>query len=126
VPVINFNAKPADLFSPFATLIVQNETNRGAYLLEGSSRKMNQNGTTMINPGAETYELNLLKQRALTIGNLNIDLSLGAANYIPIPEYQYEAGYNYQVRIRQGGSPEIVRLGESDNDDFSIQLVNER
>jgi hypothetical protein len=87
---------------------------------------MNQNGTTMINPGAETYELNLLKQRALTIGNLCVDLSLGAAHYIPIPEYEYQAGYNYQVRIRQGGNPEIVRLGESNNDDFSIQLVNER
>ncbi|MDR0669369.1 MAG: hypothetical protein LBF95_04735 [Treponema sp.] len=125
-PVINFNSKPADLFSPFATLIVTNETNRGAYLLEGSSRKTNQNGTTMINPGSETYELNLQKQRALVIGGLNVDLSLGAANIINIPEYTYEAGNNYQIRIRQGAVPEVVPLGASDNDDFSIQLVNER
>jgi hypothetical protein len=125
-PVINFNSKPADLFSPFATLIVSNESSRGAYLLSGSSRLTNQNGTTMINPGNETYELNLQKQRFLRIGGLNADLSLGAANVIPIPEYEYEAGHNYQVRIRQGASPEIIKLGASDNDDFGIRLVNER
>jgi hypothetical protein len=127
IPIINFNAIPATLFSPFATLVVTNETSRGAYLLEGSSRKTNQNGTTMINPGSETYELNLQKQPRLRIGGLSVDLSLGAANVIRIPEYDYEAGYNYQVRIRQGGAaPELIRLGKSDNDDFSIQLVNER
>jgi hypothetical protein len=127
IPVINFDSKPADLFSPFATLIVTNETNRGAYLLEGSNRKTNQNGTTMINPGSETFELNLQKQRSLRIGGLNVDLSLGAANVIRIPEYTYEAGYNYQVRVKQGSAePEIIALGPSDNNDFSIQLVNER
>jgi hypothetical protein len=126
-PILNFDNAPADLFSPFATLIVTNETTRGAYLLEGSSRKTNQNGTTMINPGSETYELNLQKQPRLRIGGLNVDLSLGAANVIRIPEYEYEAGYNYQVRIRQGGTAsEVIRLGQSSNDDFSIQLVNER
>ena len=125
-PVINFSSKPADLFSPFATLIVTNESNRGAYLLNGSSRMTNQNGTTMINPGSETYELNLQKQRLLRIGGLNIDLSLGAANVIRIPEYEYEAGHNYQVRVRQGATPEIISLGASDNDVFGIQLVNER
>jgi hypothetical protein len=126
IPVINFNSKPADLFSPFATLIVTNETTRGAFLLSGSSRLTNQNGTTMINPGNETYELNLQKQRFLRIGGLNVDLSLGVANIIQIPEYDYEAGYNYQVRIRQGAAPEIIRLGASENNDFGIQLVNER
>ncbi|MDR1257233.1 MAG: hypothetical protein LBJ86_05760 [Spirochaetaceae bacterium] len=126
-PVITFDSKPANLFSPFATLIVTNETNRGGYLLEGSSRKSNQNGTTMINPGSETYELNLQKQPRLRIGGLSVDLSLGAANVIRIPEFDYEASYNYQVRIRQdGAAPEVIRLGKSDNDDFSIQLVNER
>jgi hypothetical protein len=126
-PIINFDSKPADLFSPFATLIVTNETNRGAYLLEGSSRKTNQNGTTMVNPGSETYELNLQKQRSLTLGGLSVDLSLGAANIIRIPEYTYEAGYNYQVRIRQGGeATQIIKLNKSDNDDFTILLVNER
>jgi hypothetical protein len=126
-PIINFDSKPTDLFSPFATLIVLNETDRGAYLLEGSSRKTNQNGTTMFNPGPETYELNLQKQPRLRIGGLSVDLGLGAANVIRIPEYEYEAGYNYQVRIRQGGTAsEVIRLGQSSNDDFSIQLVNER
>jgi hypothetical protein len=126
-PTINFDAVPANLFSPFATLVVTNETTRGAYLLEGSSRKTNQNGTTMINPGSETYELNLQKQPMLRIGGLSVDLSLGAANVIRIPEFDYEAGFNYQVRIRQGGAaPEVIRLGKSDNNDFSIQLVNER
>ena len=125
-PVINFDSKPASLFSPFATLIVTNETNRGAYLLEGSSRKTNQNGTTMINPGSETYELNLQKQERLKIGGLRVDLSLGAANTIAVPEYEYEAGYNYQIRVRQGLPAEVTRLSKSDSNDFGIILVNER
>jgi hypothetical protein len=116
----------ANLFSPFATLVVTNETTRGAYLLEGSSRKMSQSGNTMINPGSETFELNLQKQSFLRIGGLNVDLSLGAANHIRIPEYEYEAGYNYQVRVRQGAVPEVIRLGKSDTNNLSIQLVNEQ
>jgi hypothetical protein len=127
VPVVNFDGSPSGLFSPFATLIVTNETDRGGYLLEGSSRKTNRNGTRMVNPGSETYELNLQKQERLTIGGLSFDLSLGQANNIPIPEYEYEAGYNYQVRIRAGGQPATVeRLNKSDIDEFVINLVNER
>jgi predicted phosphodiesterase len=76
-PVINFDSTPASMFSPFATLIVTNETDRGLYLLQGSSCKINQNGTTMINPGSETYELNLQKQSHLVVGGLKIDVGLG-------------------------------------------------
>jgi hypothetical protein len=126
VPVINFDSSPAGLFSPFATLIVTNETTRGGYLLQGSSRKTNKNGTTMVNPGSETYELNLEKQEHLSIGGMSFDLSLGAANYIPIPEYDYQAGYNYQVRIRQGQPASVTQLNKSDVDEFVIILVNER
>jgi uncharacterized protein YceK len=126
IPIVNFEARPANLFSPFATLVVTNETDRGAYMLNGSSRMTNQNGTTMINPGSETYELNLQKQQSLTIGGLNIDLSLGASNYIKVPEAVYEAGYNYQVRVRQGAPAVVTKMGKSQTDDLSIQLVNER
>jgi hypothetical protein len=126
IPVVNFDANPAGLFSPFATLVVTNETNRGGYLLQGSNRKTNQNGTTMVNPGSETYELNLQKQERLVIGGLQFDLGLGQANNVPIPEYNYESGYNYQVRIRQGQSAVVTRLNKSDTNDLTIQLVNER
>jgi hypothetical protein len=126
VPVINFDSNPAGLFSPFATLIVTNETSRGGYLLQGSNRKTNKNGTTMINPGSETFELDLQKQEHLPIGGMFFDLSLGQANNIPIPEYDYQAGYNYQVRIRQGQPAAITQLNKSDTDEFVIVLVNER
>jgi len=124
-PVVNFDSTPANLFSPFATLIVTNETNRGVYLLQGSSRKTNQNGTTMINPGSETYELNLQKQKNLTIGGLKIDAGLGQANVMDIPEFKYEAEYTYQVRIRQGTTPRIERLGKSDTNNLALTLLNE-
>ncbi|GBU28668.1 hypothetical protein R84B8_02228 [Treponema sp. R8-4-B8] len=124
-PVVNFDTTPANLFSPFATLIVTNETNRGVYLLQGSSRKTNQNGTTMINPGSETYELNLQKQASLTIGGLKIDAGLGQANVMDIPEYKYEAEYTYQVRIRQGAIPKIEKLGKSDTSALALSLLNE-
>jgi len=124
-PVVNFDTTPANLFSPFATLIVTNETTRGVYLLQGSSRKTNQNGTTMINPGSETYELNLQKQSSLTIGGLKIDAGLGQANTMDIPEYKYEAEYTYQVRIRQGAVPKIERLSKSDTHSLALSLLNE-
>jgi hypothetical protein len=124
-PIINFDSTPANLFSPFATLIVTNETTRGVYLLQGSSRKTNQNGTTMINPGSETYELNLQKQASLTIGGLKIDAGLGQANVMDIPEFRYEAEYTYQVRIRQGAAPRIERLGKSDVNNLALNLLNE-
>jgi hypothetical protein len=125
IPVVNFDATPANMFSPFATLIVTNETDRGVYLLQGSSRKTNQNGTTMINPGSETYELNLQKQSHLVIGGMAIDPGLGQTNTIEIPEYDYKAEYNYQVRIRQGARPVIAELGKSDISDLALRLLNE-
>ena len=124
-PVINFDSTPANLFSPFATLIVTNESNRGVYLLQGSSRKTNQNGTTMINPGSDTYELNLMKQSRLIIGGMAIDPVLGQANVVPIPDYEYRAEYTYQIRFRQGAQPAIVELGRSDTNNLAINLLNE-
>ena len=125
IPIVNFDSTPAGLFSPFAAIIVTNETNRGAYLLQGSSRMTNQNGTTMINPGSETYELNLQKQASLTIGGLAIDLNLGAANNLRIPEYRYEAEYTYQIRVREGAVPTVTSLGKSDTSSLALSLLNE-
>jgi hypothetical protein len=124
-PVVNFDAIPANMYSPFAALIVTNETNRGAYLLQGSSRMTNQNGSTMINPGTETYELNLQKQPHLVIGGLKVDYSLGQANVVPIPEYDYKAEYNYQIRLRQGAAPVITEMGKSDTSEPMLTLLNE-
>jgi len=125
IPVVNFDSTPANLFSPFATVIVTNETNRGAYFLHGSSRMTNQNGTQMINPGSETYELNLQKQPRLVIGGLSVDLTLGQANVIRIPEQAYRAEYSYQIRIRQGAAPVVTELGRSDTNNLAIHLLNE-
>ena len=124
-PIVNFDSTPANLFSPFAAVIVTNETNRGAYLLQGSSRMTNQNGTQMINPGSETYELDLQKQATLTIGGMAVDLGLGQANNIRIPENRYRAEYSYQIRIRQGAAPIITELGKSDTSSLNLSLLNE-
>jgi hypothetical protein len=126
MPIVNFDYDTSQLFSPFATLIVTNETTRGAYLLQGSSRLTSTSGMRMINPGNETFELNLQKQEHLSIGGLAIDLSLGAQNYLNIPENDYQAGYNYQVRVRNDGVPlSVTQLNKSETDQFAIQLVNE-
>jgi hypothetical protein len=124
-PVITFDSTPASMFSPFATLILTNETDRGLYLLQGSSRKTNQNGTTMVNPGSETYELNLQKQSHLVIGGMKIDAGLGQAENLDIPEYDYQAEYNYQIRVRRGAQPVIVELGKSDTTTPALTLLNE-
>jgi len=124
-PVVTFDSTPASLFSPFANLIITNESNRGVYLLQGSSRKTNQNGTTMINPGSETYELNLMKQPSLVIGGMAIDPVLGQANVVPIPDFEYKAEYTYQIRFRQGSLPVVTQLGKSDTNNLALQLLNE-
>jgi len=125
IPIVNFDSTPANLFSPFAAVIVTNETTRGAYFLQGSSRMTNQNGTQMINPGSETYELDLQKQPRLSIGGLSVDLGLGQANVVRIPEHNYRAEYTYQIRIRQGAAPVITELGRSDTSSLAIVLLNE-
>ncbi|MDR1837493.1 MAG: hypothetical protein LBQ89_07535 [Treponema sp.] len=123
---IDFDSTPAGLFSPFATLIITNETRRGAILRQGSSVLTNQRGTQMFNPGSETYELDLQKQASLTIGGLSVDLNLGAANFIRVPDYTYRAEYTYQIRIREGGAaPVITEIGKSDTNNLSITLLNE-
>ena len=125
IPVVNFDSTPANLFSPFAAVIVTNETTRGAYFLQGSTRLTNQNGTQMINPGSETYELNLQKNASLVIGGLGIDLVLGQANVLRIPEFRYQAEYTYQIRVRDGASPVITELGRSDTSGLRLDLLNE-
>jgi hypothetical protein len=80
----------------------------------------------MINPGTETFELDLHKQKSMAIGGLNVDLNLGVANVIKVPEFTAKAGHNYQLRVRENGAPIITELGQSDTDDFSIHLLNER
>jgi hypothetical protein len=125
IPVVNFTASPAGLFSPFATVIVTNETNRGVYFLQGSSRLTNQNGTTMINPGSETYELNLMGQRDLVVGGLSIDPVLGQSEIVRLQDFRFEAEYTYQVRFNQGRAPSVERLARSDRSNLSLTLINE-
>jgi hypothetical protein len=79
----------------------------------------------MINPGSETYELDLQKQNHLVIGGLRIDAGLGQASNLDIPEYDYEAGYNYQLRVRQGAQPVLTRLDKSDTSELALTLLNE-
>jgi hypothetical protein len=96
------------------------------FLLQGTSRMTNQNGTQMINPGSDTYELNLQKQQNLVIGGLNIDLGLGQANVISIPEFNFKAEYTYHLRVQEGGrTPVITELQKSDISNPVIILLNE-
>ncbi|MDR2102496.1 MAG: hypothetical protein LBP42_00155 [Treponema sp.] len=116
-----------ELFTPFATLTVRNETFNGINLQRGSSPLTSQNGYEMINPGAETFELDLSNQRAMVIGGLTIDIGRGRSAYLPVSEYRYEAGYNYVLRLRSDGTlAEIEPLGQMDiMGDLKISLANE-
>jgi hypothetical protein len=125
-PVVNFNHKPEGLFSPFATVIVSNELQgRAVFFTQGGNRKTNQNGTRAINPGSETYELDLLKQQHLVIGGLIIDPNLGVDAYMNVPEFDYQAEYTYQIRVRQGAVPVVTEIGRSDTGSLNLQLLNE-
>ncbi|MCL2180659.1 MAG: hypothetical protein FWB83_05980 [Treponema sp.] len=124
-PVIQFD-RLISIFQPFSRLIVSNENNRSAYLVRGDSYMTNQNGTQFINPGSEIYEINLNGQQSLDINNFYIDFRLGAANIIQIPEYTYEAGYTYQIRVELGRVPIITRLSrDRDTSIPRIELQNE-
>jgi hypothetical protein len=81
----------------------------------------------MINPGTEIFELDLNNQKSLVMGGFNIDVGRGATNYIKIPYFKYEAGVNYELRIKSDGSIEqISAVGSADLSDLKISLVNER
>jgi hypothetical protein len=125
IPTITWDASIPSMFSPFATLLVSNETDRGAFMLQGSGRMTSQTGNIMFNPGIETFELNLQRQQSLVIGGLSVDLGLGQANLIRIPDYTYEAETSYQIRIRQGAAPTITPMGRSDTSSLRLELLNE-
>ena len=126
IPVINFNSSPTNLVSPFATLIVSNEsTQRAAYLLQGAGRMTNQNGSTFINPGTETYELNLQGQSSYEISGLRIDFNVGERDILRVPDFTFEAGIVYRLRVREGVAPTITQVGKSDTSDLALTLLNE-
>jgi len=126
IPVINWDANPQGLVAPFATLLIANESNRGCYLTRGGSYMSNQNGTQMINPGIETYELNLNGQPSLRIGGMGIDFVLGAANIMEIPAFQFEAATTYQISARPGNAVIIERVGAVDTSgSLRLELLNE-
>jgi hypothetical protein len=82
----------------------------------------------MINPGDEVFELELNKQPSATLGGFNIDVGRGVSNYLRIPEYRYEAGYNYILRVKSDGT--LAPIEQSSKIDTSgelrIDLINER
>jgi hypothetical protein len=125
IPRIIWDGKPEGLFSPFATLLVNNETTGGIFLTTGVNPMTNQNGTQMINPGIETYELNLQKMDRFTISNLKVDPRQGAANIMDIPSFEYQAGYTYMVNVNRGVQPQIIEVGKDDSSSLSIDLLNE-
>ncbi|MCL2180658.1 MAG: penicillin-binding protein activator LpoB [Treponema sp.] len=122
---VNFSRLPPEAISPFATLIINNQTNLVLSLVRGGGRMTSKNGNQLFNPGSETYELNLSGQQSLTIGSLSVDLGLGQANIMRIPDYTYEAENTYQIIVRQGQPLNITRIDRSDNSNFRIELFNE-
>jgi hypothetical protein len=127
VPRLPFTLNTNDIFTPFATLIVQNETYYGINFQRGTSPITSQNGYEMINPGSETFELDLNRQPVMVIGGFTIDIGRGVSRYIPVPEYRYEAGYNYILRLRSDGTlAPIEKLTKMDTTgNLKINLVNE-
>jgi hypothetical protein len=125
IPRIIWDGKPEGLFSPFATLLVDNSTNGGIILTTGRNPMTNQNGTQMINPGVETYELNLQKQSEYTISNLKVDVRTGVENFMDIPEFKFLAEHTYRVKIERGVQPRIELVGKSDTSSMELNLTNE-
>jgi hypothetical protein len=127
IPLLPFEFNSRDLFSPFATLIVRNELRGAIYFSQGTNPLTSQSGMEMINPGTEIFELDLNNQKSLVMGGFNIDVGRGASNYIKIPDFKYEAGVNYELRVKSDGSIEqISAVGSADLSDLKIALVNER
>jgi hypothetical protein len=86
-----------------------------------------QSGNEGINPGSEVFELDLNKQSSSTIGGINIDVGRGVSNYIKVPEFKYEAGKNYELRVRDNYTiAPIEYIGDADLSDLSIDLTNEQ
>ena len=127
-PEINFNTtNRADLFSPFATLIVSNEVTpqRGIFLIKGATM-VSRNGNEMINPGwEELFELDLQKQSSFPIRDLQIDFGTGASERVAVEAYTYEAEYTYRVSVERGKQPKIEKLRKADSSNMAIELVNE-
>jgi len=126
IPVVHFDATPSGFFSPFATLIIANESSEAVFLtMRGATRLTSQNGQRALNPGNHTFELNLEKQPKLPIGGLSFDPNKGAAQIVNIPEYTYEAEYTYRVSFRPGAVPSVTRLQKADTSSLTIPLLNE-
>ncbi|MDR2922741.1 MAG: hypothetical protein LBU85_05305 [Treponema sp.] len=127
IPRLPFSLNNDNLFTPFATLTVSNETYNGINFQRGTSPLTCQNGYEMINPGAETFELDLNRQPVMVIGGFSIDIGRGVRNYIPVPEFRYEAGYNYVLRLRSDGTlAPIERSSKMDTTgNLRINLINE-
>jgi hypothetical protein len=128
VPRLPFALNNTDsIFTPFATLIVRNESRNGIFFQQGTNPLTSQGGMEIINPGDETFELDLNRQPVLVIGGYTIDIGRGVSNYIPVPEFRYEAGYNYVLRLRADGTlAPIERVSKMDiTGDLRINLDNE-
>jgi len=127
-PEISFNTtNRADLFSPFASLIVSNEVipQRGIYLYKGAAMT-SRNNVEMINPGwDETFELDLQKNSSLSIRDLQIDFGTGANERVSIKPREYKAEFVYRVSVERGKQPEAVELKQADSNNPAIELINE-
>jgi hypothetical protein len=97
-----------------ALLVVTNETYNGFNIQKGAKLLRNQRGTTFVNPGHDDiFEIDLLNQKSLIVGGLNIYPGRGNTESIRIPEYEFKAGYKYQLRIKQNDTtPVIIELGK--------------
>jgi hypothetical protein len=128
IPEISFNTtNRAELFSPFASLIVSNEVlpARGIYLYKGAAMT-SRNGNEMINPGwDETFELDLQKNASYAIRDLQVDFGTGASERVSIEPYTYEAEYTYRVSVERGKQPRIEKLYRADTNNLVLELLNE-
>jgi len=121
-PTIKFdNTNIGALTFRFATVIVRNEGIEAIRLLEGSSRVMNQNGTNVVNPGTETYNI-FVGDRGQ---RRTYSIEYGGRDY-PLRETLYMPGNTYQIVFRRDGTNEVTPLGEFDKTDLSIRLENQR
>jgi len=123
---INFEFLPSRAFNPFVIINVINDTNLNISLLRGTNKMINQNEKNIINPGTtESYILNLSSSNRLIVSDFIIDTGRGEVNMISIPELTFQAGYIYDIRIRDGVDPIVTENRRLSTDYNSIVLVNE-
>jgi hypothetical protein len=125
VPFVRFGQPDTkNIFSPVASLIVENESDNGFLFCSGGTPLDSIRGRAMINSGGrDTYEIDMKQTVSREIGGFNIDWRDG--ELVPVGKAIYKAGNNYTLTIRRDGTMALTDNGPSNLNNLEIRLVDE-